>query len=159
MDTQLKEWETCNEQISLVDEEIIQRASRSVPDSALNPTQILMTAPGAGCYSGLTLASRIGPIERFPRPPSLANYFGLTPGCRNSGQKQAGFRSHISASRTRVPRVSREKQGIKTLFSRITGTAKVPANGFDGFGQHVKTPHLRWEIIVWRIPVQLREPP
>jgi transposase len=31
------------------------------------------------------LASRIGPIERFPRPASLANYWGLTPGCRNSG--------------------------------------------------------------------------
>ena len=28
---------------------------------------------------------RIGPIERFPRPASLANYWGLTPGCRNSG--------------------------------------------------------------------------
>jgi transposase len=31
------------------------------------------------------LASRIGPIERFARPSSLANYWGLTPGCRNSG--------------------------------------------------------------------------
>ena len=88
MDTLLKEWETCDEQISLVDEEIIQRASRSVPDSVLNPTQILMTTPGVSCYSGLTLASRIGPIERFPRPRSLANYFGLTPGCRNSGNAQ-----------------------------------------------------------------------
>ena len=24
--------------------------------------------------------------ERFPRPSSLANYWGLTPGCRNSGE-------------------------------------------------------------------------
>jgi transposase len=32
------------------------------------------------------LASRIGPIERFARPSSLANYWGLTPGCRNSGE-------------------------------------------------------------------------
>ena len=47
-----------------------------------------MTAPGVSYYSGLTLASRIGPIERFPRPRSLANYFGLTPGCRNSGNAQ-----------------------------------------------------------------------
>jgi len=47
-----------------------------------------MTAPGVSHYSGLTLASRIGPIERFPRPRSLANYFGLTPGCRNSGNVQ-----------------------------------------------------------------------
>ena len=34
----------------------------------------------------MALASRIGPIERFPRPGSLANYWGLTPGCRNSGE-------------------------------------------------------------------------
>ena len=47
-----------------------------------------MTAPGVSHYSGLTLASRIGPIDRFPRPRSLANYFGLTPGCRNSGNVQ-----------------------------------------------------------------------
>jgi transposase len=47
-----------------------------------------MTTPGVSYYSGLTLASRIGPIERFPRPRSLANYFGLTPGCRNSGNAQ-----------------------------------------------------------------------
>ncbi|MFN3160034.1 MAG: transposase [Rubinisphaera brasiliensis] len=32
--------------------------------------------------------SRIGPIERFPRPRSLANYFGLTPGCQDSGNIQ-----------------------------------------------------------------------
>ena len=28
----------------------------------------------------------IGSIERFPRPRSLANYWGLTPSCRNSGE-------------------------------------------------------------------------
>jgi transposase len=42
--------------------------------------------PGCGAYSSLALASRIGSIERFPRPSSLANYWGLTPGCRNSGE-------------------------------------------------------------------------
>ena len=29
-------------------------------------------------------ATAVGPIKRFPRPRSLSNYFGLTPGCRNS---------------------------------------------------------------------------
>jgi transposase len=46
---------------------------------------LLRTMPGDSHYSGLALASRIGSIDRFPRPRSLANYFGLTPGCRNSG--------------------------------------------------------------------------
>jgi hypothetical protein len=43
------------------------------------------TIVGGAGYGSLTVASRIGPIERFPRPGSLANYWGLTPGCRNSG--------------------------------------------------------------------------
>ena len=46
----------------------------------------MATIPGCAAYSSLALASRIGPIERFPRPGSLANYWGLTPGCRNSGE-------------------------------------------------------------------------
>ncbi|MAT73254.1 MAG: hypothetical protein CMJ58_27530 [Planctomycetaceae bacterium] len=32
------------------------------------------------------LASRIGRVQRFPRARSLANDWGLTPGCRNSGE-------------------------------------------------------------------------
>jgi transposase len=47
---------------------------------------VLATIPGCGAYGSLALASRIGSIGRFPRPASLANYWGLTPGCRNSGE-------------------------------------------------------------------------
>jgi transposase len=43
--------------------------------------------PGLGSrFSALALACRIGRVERFPRAHSLANYWGLTPGCRNSGE-------------------------------------------------------------------------
>ena len=45
----------------------------------------MATAPGSGAYGSLALSSRIGAIERFARPGSLANYWGLTPSCRNSG--------------------------------------------------------------------------
>jgi transposase len=47
---------------------------------------LLCTIPGVAAYSGLTLACRIGSVERFRSPRSLANYFGLTPSCRNSGE-------------------------------------------------------------------------
>ena len=85
MDMLLQEWKTLDEQIEQVNVKIRERANRSVPGQILNPAQLLMTAPGVSYYSGLGLASRIGSIKRFPRPRSLANYFGLTPGCRNSG--------------------------------------------------------------------------
>jgi transposase len=44
------------------------------------------TLPGAAAFTSLALACRLGAIDRFPRPRSLANYWGLTPGCRNSGE-------------------------------------------------------------------------
>jgi transposase len=47
---------------------------------------LLATMPGAGAFTALALACRIGAIERFPRSRSLANYWGLTPRCRNSGE-------------------------------------------------------------------------
>ena len=52
-----------------------------------NPTaQLISTMPGAAAYSALGLACRIGDIRRFKHPRSLANYWGLTPGSRNSGE-------------------------------------------------------------------------
>lgn len=48
--------------------------------------KLLLTVPGIQPYMALALASRINAIERFPRPRSLANYWGLTPGCHNSGE-------------------------------------------------------------------------
>ena len=37
-------------------------------------------------FTATSLACRVGRVERFPRARSLANYWGLTPGCRNSGE-------------------------------------------------------------------------
>jgi len=47
---------------------------------------ILGTMPGVGRFTALALSCRVGRVERFPRGHSLANYWGLTPGCRNSGE-------------------------------------------------------------------------
>jgi transposase len=47
--------------------------------------RLLATIPGVNFFMALALACRINSIARFPRPRSLANYWGLTPGCRNSG--------------------------------------------------------------------------
>lgn len=88
MDLLLEAWATWDRQIARVEEKIVEHALQRDRDGAVSATQILMTAPGVSYYSGLAIASRIGPVERFPRPGSLANYFGLTPGCRNSGESQ-----------------------------------------------------------------------
>ena len=51
-------------------------------------TQILAKTPGIALFSSVALSSRIAGIGRFKRPRALSNYFGLTPGCRNSGEKK-----------------------------------------------------------------------
>jgi transposase len=80
LDLLLAQWKLWDEQIEKLETEIKQRQAQS------NAAAVLATIPGCAAYGSLALASRIGSIERFPRPASLANYWGLTPGCRNSGE-------------------------------------------------------------------------
>src|SRR6516225_5995034 len=47
---------------------------------------LLSSMPGVSYFTAVALACRVGRVERFPRARSLANYWGLTPGCRNSGE-------------------------------------------------------------------------
>jgi transposase len=48
--------------------------------------QLLASIPGVSYFTATALACRVGRVERFPRAASLANSWGLTPGCRNSGE-------------------------------------------------------------------------
>lgn len=85
MDILLDQWNLFDEQIAQLQGEIEARAQYHQPGEIISDAELLATAPGLSHYSGLALASRIGPIERFSRPASLSNFFGITPGCRNSG--------------------------------------------------------------------------
>jgi transposase len=76
----LAQWKLEDEQIAQTEVEICKRQAQNLV------AMLLATIPGSAAYSSLGLASRIGDIARFPRPGSLANYWGLTPGCRNSGE-------------------------------------------------------------------------
>jgi len=68
------------QRVKELEETIAQRCGAS-EDAVL-----LSSMPGVGCFTATGLASRVGRVERFPRAHSLANYWGLTPGCRNSGE-------------------------------------------------------------------------
>jgi len=80
MDLLLPQWEMLDGQLEVVEAKIAERAAVD------EQVKLLESMPGMGHYSAVAIASRIGNIERFKRPDSLANYFGLTPGCRNSGE-------------------------------------------------------------------------
>ena len=80
MNELLTQWDLCEQQLEELEKQIAERFAK-------NPAaQILATVPGMGAYASLALQSRIGPIDDFPGPRSLPNYWGLTPGCRNSGE-------------------------------------------------------------------------
>lgn len=79
LDQLLAQWELWNKQLQQLEEKIRTRQAES------QAATIIATVPGAGAYGSLALACRIGSIERFPHARSLAHYWGLTPGCRNSG--------------------------------------------------------------------------
>ena len=82
LDMRLAEYELFTKQLLEVEQLIRERAEGN------DTVRRLRTLPRIGAYTGLALAAHIGPIERFPRPQSLPNYFGITPGCRNSGNSE-----------------------------------------------------------------------
>ena len=80
LDQQLWRLKLLREQARQLQFEIEQRYERNAA------AQRLSTIPGAGAYAALGLASRVGDVRRFRGPRSLTNYWGLTPGSRNSGE-------------------------------------------------------------------------
>jgi len=80
LDMELARYQLCHRHFVRVERLIHQRAKKQ-------PTvKLLRTLPKIGDYTALALWAHIGPVTRFPHARSLAHYFGLTPGCRNSGQ-------------------------------------------------------------------------
>jgi transposase len=79
LDLAIERWATLGGQLRRLDEAIKRRVEQNAA------AQLLKTIPGAGDLTALCLASRIGPIDRFPRPSSLANMFGLTPSINDTG--------------------------------------------------------------------------
>lgn len=121
LDLLLKQWALWDEQIDKLQAEIGTRQAEH------KTAAVVATIPGCAAYSSLALASRIGPIERFPRPGSLANYWGLTPGCRNSGQatdrlgsitKQGSAMARCILGQL-VLHVLRRDQAMKAWYQRI----------------------------------------
>ena len=80
MDQLLAQWTLLDEQLAEVNKRIEERQNKN------DVAHIVASIPSMGAYSSLAVASRIGPIDRFPRAKSLANFWGLTPGCRNSDE-------------------------------------------------------------------------
>lgn len=121
MDHLLERWKLLEQQIDVLDRRIRERTARHAG------AVVLKTAPGANGYTALALASRIGDIERFPTPRSLANYWGVTPSCRNSGDATQRLGSITKEGSTLarfllgqvVLHVLRRDAGMRAWYQRI----------------------------------------
>ncbi len=80
LDMRLTEYRLYAQQLAYVTAMIERRAAKNAG------VRRIRTIPKPGAYTALALVAHIGPIERFPHARSLSNYFGITPGCRNSGE-------------------------------------------------------------------------
>ncbi len=66
--------------------------------------QLAATIPGVSTFVAVAIACRTVPIERFPRPRSLANFLGLTRGCRSSGDtERMGSITTVVSRMVRLP--------------------------------------------------------
>jgi len=82
VDQLLAQWDLWEQQIKAVEKRIFIRFEEH------EDAQLLATMFGVSRFIALAIACRIGPIDRFPRGRSLANFFGLTPSSRSSGETQ-----------------------------------------------------------------------
>ena len=89
MDYHLEEFKRLTDRMHSLEETIVSRGRGIVE------VELLRTIPGCGYYMALALACRIGDASRFPRGKSLAHYWGLTPGVRDSGDTK-GRRGRIT---------------------------------------------------------------
>ena len=122
LDQLIDYYDLLNEQLAKQDELLGKHGERHE-----NLLALLRTIPGCGLLSALVLISRIGDISRFAGPRALANYFGLTPTCKNSGEqtKRLGGISKEGSNLVRfilglmVTQVVRHDPWMRSFYRRI----------------------------------------
>ncbi len=68
---------------------------------------LLMTMPGTGLITALTILMELGDLKRFRNRAAVANYAGLAPVCRSSNDKRysrGDYPSRLEAFASRVGR-------------------------------------------------------
>jgi len=120
MNQLLAQWQLWDEQLVAADGWIAERFQ------ANQDARLLASMPGVSMFIALAITSRIKPIARFPRGRSLANFLGLTPGCRSSGDtERVGSITKIGSRMVRyllaqaIQHLLRRDGTIRTWYLRI----------------------------------------
>jgi transposase len=157
----IQTWEQLDKQILEVEAELVKRSECS--ETKMVEVCRLKAIPGISAMGAITLLSRIGDVKRFKNPDSLANYFGLTPGCHNTGSKRhvGGITKRGNAVARHVlnfavNHIVRKDPLMKAWFKKIKSkhgakTARVAVM------RRLAT--IIWHILRWGKPYQFRYDP
>ena len=121
MDYLLADLERIDQRIDELQAVIVERGN------AREEATLLTSMPGVSHFTATALACRVTDVKRFPRSHSLANYWGLTPGCRNSGESNQRLGSIIKPGSSlarwllaqMTHRVLRKDARLREWFKRI----------------------------------------
>jgi transposase len=154
----IQSWALYDKQITEVEAELVKRSETKGMDVCR-----LKAIPGISAMGAITLLARIGDIKRFKNPDSLANYFGLTPGCHNTAGKHrvGGITKRGNAVARQVLNfavihIVRKDPLMKAWHKKIkskrgTKTARVAVM------RRLAT--IIWHILRWGKPYQFRYDP
>lgn len=154
IDAHLESWKIYDKQILNIELELVKRTEG-------NQEVVKIAAiPGISAMGAITLLSRIGDIKRFKNPNSLANYFGLTPGCHNTAGKQnLGGITKAGSSLARqvlnfaVIHVVRKDQEMK-VWHKKTKTRRGAKIARVAVMRKLTT--IIWHMLRWDKPYQFR---
>jgi len=153
--------EIYDKQITEIESELVKRVETS--EARRSDVYRLTAIHGISSMGAIILLSRIGDIHRFKNPDSLANYFGLTPGCHNTaGKHRVGGITKRGNAMARnvlnfaVNHVVRKDPEMKAWYKKIknkkgTKTARVAVM------RRLAT--IIWHILRWGKPYQFRYDP
>jgi len=157
----IEAWALYNKQINAVEAELVTHSEASKEKMA--EVYRLKVIPGISGMGAIILLSRIGDIKRFKNPDSLANYFGLTPGCHNTAGKHhvGGITKRGNAIARHVLNfaaihIARKDPAMKEWHKKIkkrkgAKTARVAVM------RRLAT--IIWHMLRWKKPYQFRYDP
>jgi len=157
VDVHLAHWTTYDKQIAEVEVQLVRRSENNPNVFKLN------SIPGISAMGAIILLSRIGDIKRFNNPRSLANYFGLTPGCHNTAGKQrlggitkTGSPAARQVLNFAVIHVLRKDKAMREWHRKIKGRGKLKVARVAVMR---KLATIIWHMLRWDKPYQFRYDP
>jgi transposase len=111
----------------------------------------LLTVPGLGLVSCVSLYAAIGDVHRFARPAKLVSYLGLDPRVRQSGNRPAviGHISHAGPARARSVLVEAAHAAVRTPGPLHAFYARVAAR--RGHGIALVAVARKLAVLAWHL--------